>query len=55
MASSILIVWLGFFLCLVLIGYAGSKLLRYGDIIDDKTGMGGAWIGLVLMLYLYSE
>ena len=49
MTSSILIVWLKFSFCLALIGYAGSKLSRYGDIIADKTGMGGTWIGLVLM------
>ena len=49
MASSILIVWLKFAVCLGLIGYAGSKLSRYGDIIADKTGLGGAWIGLILM------
>lgn len=49
MPTSILIVWLEFFLCLVLIGYAGTQLARYGDIIADKTGLGGAWIGLILM------
>lgn len=35
-------------LCIVLIGFAGVKLTRYGDVIAGKTGMGGAWIGLVL-------
>lgn len=49
MAPDILTVWLKFFVCLGLIGYAGSKLSRYGDIIADKTGLGGAWIGLILM------
>lgn len=49
MTSSTLIVWLEFSLCLAVIGYAGSKLSRYGDIIADKTGLGGAWIGLILM------
>ena len=49
MPTSSLIVWLEFFLCLVLIGYAGTQLARYGDIIADKTGLGGAWIGLILM------
>ena len=33
MTSSTLIVWLQFAVCLALIGYAGSKLSRYGDII----------------------
>ena len=42
-------VWLQFLLCLTLIGYAGVKLSRYGDVIADKTGLGGTWIGLVLL------
>ncbi len=49
MTPEILTVWLKFSVCLGLIGYAGSKLSRYGDIIADKTGLGGAWIGLILM------
>ncbi len=42
-------VWLKFFLCLVVILFAGTKLARYGDVIAEKTGLGGAWIGLLLM------
>lgn len=42
-------IWLQFMLCVALIGYAGTKLSRYGDIIADKTGLGGTWVGLVLM------
>jgi len=41
--------WLQFVVCAVLIGYTGTKLSRYGDIIAEKTGLGGAWIGLALM------
>lgn len=29
--------------------FAGTKLARYGDIIAEKTGLGGAWVGLLLM------
>lgn len=47
--SSTLIAWLEFFPCLAVIGYAGSKLSRYGDIIADMTRLGDAWIGLILM------
>jgi len=43
------LVWLKFLLCLVVILFAGTKLARYGDIIAEKTGLGGAWIGLLLM------
>ena len=32
-----------------MIGAAGTRLSRYGDVIADKTGMGATWIGLLLM------
>jgi cation:H+ antiporter len=41
--------WLQFVICAVLIGVAGTRLSRYGDMIADKTGMGATWIGLLLM------
>jgi cation:H+ antiporter len=41
--------WLGFIICTLVIVYSGTKLSKYGDIIAEKTGMGKAWIGLVLM------
>lgn len=49
MLSPAVIVWLKFFLCAALIAVAGTRLSRYGDIIAEKTGLGGAWIGLALM------
>lgn len=49
LSPSLPVVWLSFALCVALIGYAGSKLSRYGDIIADKTGLGGTWIGLILV------
>ena len=42
-------VWLKFVVSLVIILIAGTRLARYGDAIAEKTGLGGAWIGLVLM------
>lgn len=42
-------VWIEFVLCLAIIGVAGVKLSRYGDAIADKTGLGGTWIGVVLL------
>ena len=42
-------VWLKFLVSLVIILFAGTKLARYGDIIAKKTGLGGVWIGLLLM------
>ena len=43
------LVWLKFGLCAALIAAAGYHLSRYGSIIADKTGLGGTWIGLVLL------
>ncbi len=42
-------IWIAFFVCASVIVYSGTKLARYGDIIAEKTGLGRAWIGLVLM------
>lgn len=42
-------IWLEFALCLLLIAVAGARLTRYGDAIADKTGLGGSWIGLILL------
>jgi cation:H+ antiporter len=35
--------------CAALILAAGTRLSRYGDVIAAHTGLGGGWIGLVLM------
>lgn len=40
---------LGFLGCAAVIIYSGTKLSFYGDKIADLTGMGKAWIGLILM------
>lgn len=42
-------IWLQFLLCVVVIGFAGVKLSRYGDVIAEKTDMGGTWVGLALL------
>jgi len=41
--------WLGFAICALVIVLGGVFLTRYGDAIADKTGLGGSWIGLVLV------
>jgi cation:H+ antiporter len=41
--------WLAFALCVLVIVVSGAKLCHYGDIIADKTGLGGTWIGLVMV------
>jgi cation:H+ antiporter len=35
--------------CAALILFAGARLSRYGDIIAEKTGLGGTWIGVVAL------
>ena len=44
-----MILWIGLLLCTSVIVYAGTRLCKYGDIIAEKTGMGGTWIGVVLL------
>ena len=46
---SVVETWLEFILCSAVIVYSGTKLSRYGDVIAEKTGLGRAWIGLILM------
>jgi len=47
--SNIFLNILGFAACAAIIIYSGTKLSFYGDKIADLTGMGKAWIGLILM------
>jgi cation:H+ antiporter len=43
------LIWLQFIVCAALIGVAGPELSRSGDIIAEKTGLSGSWIGLVML------
>lgn len=44
-----MLTWLNFLICVVTVGIAGARLTRYGDAIADKTGIGGTWIGVLLL------
>jgi cation:H+ antiporter len=35
--------------CAAAIGVAGTLLARYGDVIGRRTGLGGTWVGVVLL------
>lgn len=39
----------GFFLCSLIILYAGKKLSYYGDLIAQISGLDKGWVGLILM------
>lgn len=41
--------WVTFALSAAIIVIAGTKLSRYGDQIAEQTGLGGLWIGVVLV------
>ncbi|HSR70297.1 MAG TPA: sodium:calcium antiporter [Acidobacteriota bacterium] len=41
--------WIEFAVCLLLIGLAGSRLSLYGDVIAEKTGLSGTWIGILML------
>ena len=47
-------VWFKFILCILVIFFSGRKVAKYGDIIAGKTGLGGAWIGLILISFITS-
>jgi len=44
-----MLAWLLFAACAAVIVVAGVFLSRYGDVIADKTGLGGTWVGLVML------
>lgn len=49
MSFGLFFIWFQFAACLALIGFAGFRLSRYGDVIAEKSGLGGTWIGLILL------
>ena len=44
-----LVVWIKFLVCVLIVLFAGRNVARYGDIIAEKTGLGGIWIGVLLV------
>lgn len=49
-----LMVWLKFIVCALVIFLAGARLAKCGDVIAEKTGLCRAWIGLVLLAVVTS-
>lgn len=44
-----LVDWLLLAGCAVVIAFAGTRLTRLADVIGEKTGMSGSWVGLLLL------
>ncbi|MFW6126118.1 MAG: sodium:calcium antiporter [Chloroflexota bacterium] len=42
-------VWLKFIACILMIFFGGRAVARYADVISRRTGLGQAWIGVVLV------
>jgi cation:H+ antiporter len=38
-----------FIICTIVILYCGKRVAKYGDAIAEKTGLGGLWIGVILV------
>jgi cation:H+ antiporter len=47
--QNLALIWLSLLVCLAVIGVAGVRLSRYGDIIAEKSGMSRGWVGLILL------
>jgi len=43
-----------FLLCTVVIGFSGTRLSRYADVLAEKTGLGRTWMGLVAVALVTS-
>lgn len=43
------LIWLKFAVCGIIIVFAGIRVAKYGNVIAEKTGLGGLWIGVVLI------
>ncbi|MCD6706407.1 MAG: sodium:calcium antiporter [Thiobacillus sp.] len=43
------VIWLSLLASLAVIGVAGVRLSRYGDIIAEKSGLSRGWVGLILL------
>jgi cation:H+ antiporter len=42
-------IWVEFVMCAILIIGASLLLSRYGDVLAEKTGLGRAWVGAILL------
>jgi len=50
----VVLVWVKFLICVLLVLLFGTRLSRYGDVIAEKTGLSGIWVGLLLLAIVTS-
>jgi cation:H+ antiporter len=43
------VIWIEFIICVVIVIAASNVLSRYADVIAEKTGLGRAWVGAILL------
>ena len=46
--------WLQFIACVLIILVAGSRVAKYGDILAEKTKLGGLWFGVIVIALVTS-
>ena len=49
-----ILVWVEFIICVLLVLFFGARLSRYGDVIAEKTGLSGLWVGVLLLAIVTS-
>jgi len=47
-------IWLQFIVCVLIILVAGSRVAKYGDILAEKTKLGGLWFGVIVIALVTS-
>lgn len=50
----VLLVWIKFIACILIILFAGRNVARYGDVIAERTGMGRVWMGVIALAAITS-
>lgn len=52
--ASVAVLWIEFIIVAAVIVVSGTQISKYGDVIAEKTGMGRAWTGLIMLASITS-
>lgn len=52
--ASVATLWIEFIFIAAVIVVSGTRISKYGDVIAEKTGLGRAWIGLIMLASITS-